>query len=169
MSPLADRRASRAGAIALLAAFPGAILGVSATEARTRGASPVARAAKVISVKEYAKLHLLEAIGETLVEQGAVTGSLPGSVKGHIDVNATEDRATASFNLALHGGTISGHASGEVHEGKNSRESFSGSISGLRGTGHYAHVKASGKMTLYGAIDRVNDAAELQVIGRLRV
>jgi hypothetical protein len=151
--------AGPAGAMATCAAARNAL------ERPTAGL-PQAQLAKVSSLKLAAKLHLVEAIGETLVEAGTATGTLPGSARVRININAATDRATATFTLSLRGGSISGRAAGEAHEGKGSRESFSGLLVSSHGTGRYAHTTVTG--TIYGAVERRDDKAEVQVIGSLR-
>jgi hypothetical protein len=127
---------------------------------------PSARSARVISVRDSSELHLVRAIGETLLEEGKTTGTLPGTVRTRIDLNAGAGTATSRFTFYLTGGSLTGRASGVANSGQGGWESFAGTMWLDRGTGRYAHASGSGKM--YGALYRRNDRLKVQAIGRLR-
>jgi hypothetical protein len=128
-------------------------------------ASAPALAAGTISVNDTGRLHQIEENGSQLIEEGPATGSLPGRVRAAIVLGTT---VTLGFTIYLHGGTISGHGAAKLNPGKGQFASFSGSLSVTHGSGHYAHTTGSGG--LYGTIDRLNnDAAVVQVVGRLRL
>ena len=152
-----------AGLLICLAALP------SGASAAARAEHPSTRAisARVISVRDSAKLHLVHAVGSTLYEAGYATGTLPGSAKVSINIDASRDSASSTFTIQLHGGSISGRGSGTAHQGNGGWESFSGTDSHIHGTGQYAH--ASGSDKLYGAINRRNDEVDVQVVGKLNV
>ena len=123
--------------------------------------------ARTIDIHDSAKLHLVHAVGSTLLEAGYATGTLPGSAKVSIDIDASRDSATSTFTIELARGSISGRGSGTAHQGTGSWESFRGTDSHIHGTGQYAHASGSG--TLYGAINRRNDELQVQVLGELHV
>ena len=125
-----------------------------------------ARAARVISVNDKAELHLVHAFGETLVEEGKATGTLAGTAKIRLQIDAARASAKASFTFYVQGGTLSGHSSGRANGGHGGWESFSGTMSLDHGTGRYAHASGSGHM--YGAIYRRTDKLIVQESGRLR-
>lgn len=127
------------------------------------GRAPSARAAQSLNVRDEGHLHLAgHPEGSAIVEEGAVRGTLPGTVKVRFNVGPT---VTASFTIYPRGGgSISGHGSGELHS-TSVYATFGGSLSVTSGTGRYRH--ASGRGGLYGAINRHTDAVTVQTIGRL--
>jgi hypothetical protein len=175
--PAPPRRA-RAAAIVARAAPPlvlglgGSLLAIgaldvaltSARDAATR--EPIARAAKMVSVRDKSELHLVRADGETLMEEGSATGTLPGTVKIRLNIDAAGGTARASFTLYLHDGTLSGQSSGRANGGHGGWESFNGTMRLTHGTRRYAHASGSGNM--YGAIFRRTDKLIVQEYGRLR-
>jgi hypothetical protein len=117
------------------------------------------------SVRDTAKLHLVKSIGNTLYEEGRVSGTLPGTARVTLHLGVSS--ATSTFTFHLRGGSITGSGSAKLKPGKNGRyDSFGGTASIRHGTGRYAH--ASGTGGLYGVVDRSNYSAEVQVIGTLR-
>jgi hypothetical protein len=120
----------------------------------------------VISVRDNSELHLVRAIGNTLIEEGRATGTLPGSARIRLNIDVESGTATSRFTIYTHGGSLSGSARGEAHPGRGGWESFSGTTRLEHGTGRYAHASGTGKM--YGALYRRNDRLIVQTIGRLR-
>jgi hypothetical protein len=125
-------------------------------------AAQAARTARMLSVKDEGHLHLVRESGSELLEEGTVSGTLPGTVKVRFNVGAV---ITAQFTIyARGGGSIAGHGSGSLRS--TSRYStFGGSLSVTSGTGRFAHARGSGG--LYGAIDRRTYALTVQTIGKL--
>jgi hypothetical protein len=137
-----------------------ACLGVE-TAAAAGGAVP-ARTARVLSVKDEGHLHLVRESGSLLLEEGSVTGTLPGSVKVRFNIGPT---ITAQFTIyARGGGSIAGHGSGALHS-TSTYSTFGGTLSVTSGTGRFAHAHGSGG--LYGAIDRKTYALTVQTTGKL--
>jgi hypothetical protein len=123
-----------------------------------------AAAARIISVSDAAKLHLVGANGDALEEEGKASGTLPGSTR--VTLNISSSTATFTFTLHLNGGSITGSGTAKVHQGRSGEDaSFGGSTTIKHGNGRYAHVSGTGGF--YGAIDRNNDNAEVQIIGKL--
>jgi hypothetical protein len=149
-------------ATALLTLVCLALPGATALSAPARG-----HLARVIFVKDTGRLHPANANSaeETLIEEGAATGSLPGSVRASLTIGASTVRV--GFTIYLHGGTITGHGTASFNPGKGEYASFGGSISVNHGGGRYAHAKGTG--TVYGTINRNTDYATVQVIGQLHV
>lgn len=149
-------------AAALLTLVSLALSAAVALSAPARG-----QAARVISVSDTGHLHLANAssAGETLIEEGKATGTLPGSVRANLTIGASIVRV--SFTLYLHGGTITGHGTANFNAGKGEYASFGGSISVNHGGGRYAHARGTGRV--YGSINRNTDDATVQVIGQLHV
>lgn len=121
-------------------------------------------AARSLQVKDSAKLHLVSADGNTLVEEGRASGTLPGTVRVSLTLRA--HTATSTFSLRASGGAISGNGQGSLKVGKGGYDSFGGRLSVRHGSGRFRHASGSGG--LYGAIYRVTDAMNVQVAGTLR-
>ncbi len=153
----------------LLVLVGGALAALAISDAvahGTRSTPPVARVGRVVSVSEKVELHLVRAVGESLVEEGKATGTLPGTAKITLNIDAARGTATARFSFYLHGGTLSGRSSGTAHGGHGGWESFSGKVRLEHGSGRYAHASGSG--TIYGALYRRTDRLIVQESGRLR-
>jgi hypothetical protein len=131
--------------------------------ARAAGAGHRAHAAQSLYVKDSARLHLVSADGNTLVEQGRAEGNLPGIVTASFTLSTRT--ASTTFTIRASGGTIAGRGEGRIKPGKHGWDSFGGSLLVQRGSGrfHGAH----GKGGLYGSIYRVTNAMSVQVSGRL--
>ena len=145
--------------LAILLATTGAtLMGLAGAAA---GQQTDAHAARTLNGAATAHLHLVRAEGSQLIEEGAVTGALAGSMGADLYTGAV---FTASFTLHTHAGTISGHGTAKPH-GTGRYRSFSGSFLVTGGSGRYAHV--SGHAGLYGVLDRRTDAVIIQTTGTL--
>ncbi len=134
----------------------------SAAVPRAAQAPPVARAAQVLNVKDEGHLHSVRSSGSELVEEGPVSGTIPGKVKVSFNIEAT---VTAKFTIyANGGGSISGHGGGALHS-TNVYSTFGGSLTVTGGSGRYAHAHGNG--TLSGAINRKTYALTVQTAGKL--
>jgi hypothetical protein len=123
-------------------------------------------AARSTSINDKSTLHRVQAIGNTLIEEGNTEGTLRGRVRIRLNLEAESSSATSHFAMYLSGGDLLGHANGRATIGKGGWESFGGEMWIDRGTGRYAHASGSGR--LYGALNRRNDVLVVQVIGRAR-
>jgi hypothetical protein len=148
-------------AIAASTVLLAAAVSLSAVSA---GTAANARYARVQSVMDRAHLQLVSADGNTLVEKGKASGTLPGTVEVWLTLG--DRTATSSFTIRSAAGTISGRGKGTLKTGKGGYDSFGGSVAVVRGTGRFRN--ASGKGGLYGSIYRPTDAMSVQVIGKLR-
>jgi hypothetical protein len=160
----ASHRSSAARWMAMLLAGVVWMVGaVVDTPAVAFAATPMAHVARTLNVKDEGHLHLSgKPEGSLIVEEGAVSGTLPGTVKVRFDVGAT---VTAQFTIYPRGGgSISGHGSGALHS-TSLYSTFGGTLSVTSGTGRFKHVRGSGG--LYGAINRKTDALTVQTTGRL--
>jgi hypothetical protein len=125
-----------------------------------------AHAARALNVTDTAHLHYARESGLMLVDEGAATGALPGTVRVLFNVGAT---VSASFTIYTRNGSLAGHGSGTLNEASHAPNhsnvyvSFSGTMTVSRGTGRYAHVHGHGGF--YGVIDRHNYAATIQTTG----
>jgi hypothetical protein len=121
-----------------------------------------ARAAHTLNATDTAHLHYTRASGSLLYEEGPATGTLPGTMRAHVDIGPT---ATGTFTIYPHGGgTINGHGTATMR-GTGVYLSFSGTLTASGGAGRYAH--AHGHAGLYGTFDRKNYALLVQTTGRL--
>jgi hypothetical protein len=147
---------SRARSAATLGtAWSTAILG--ATRAHS-----MASAAHVLNVKDGGHLHEVRSSGDELLEEGPVSGTIPGKVKVSFDIGAT---ITAKFTIyANGGGSISGKGGGALHS-TSVYSSFGGSLKVTGGSGRYAHAHGTG--TLSGQINRKTYALSVQADGKL--
>lgn len=129
------------------------------------GASPAtsADAGHTLVVKDSTSLHLASADGNTLIEQGKATGTLPGSVR--VTLVLKSHTATSSFTIYASGGSISGSGSGGLKVGTGGWDSFGGKLTVQHGSGRYGGAHGIGD--LYGSVYRVTDAMKAQVTGTL--
>jgi hypothetical protein len=132
---------------------------VAALLALLATAAPVG--ARALRATDTAHLHYVSASGSLLFEQGAATGTLPGSMRVHFDVAST---LSGSFTIYARGGSITGHGSATPH-GAGVYESFAGSLTVTGGSGRYVH--AHGQAGLYGTFDRDSYALTIQTTGTL--
>jgi hypothetical protein len=143
----------------------GVILDTPVAAGSGAGGSGQARAARTLSVHDLAKTHLVNASGDTLIEEGRAFGSLPGSARVTLSFNGST--TTSRFTFHLSGGSISGRGRAKLHSGNGHYESFGGTATIIGGTGRYAHISGNGGF--YGVLDRSNSNAEVQVTGNLHM
>ena len=99
--------------------------------------------------------------GSLLFDEGKATGTLPGSMRVHLNLGTT---FTGTFTIHASGGSIEGRGSAAPH-GSGTYESFSGTLTVTGGTGRYAHAHGHGG--LYGTFDRDNYALVIKTTGSL--
>jgi len=128
------------------------------------GASPAARVARTIEVKDTAKLHEVHSNGNSRTETGPVTGTIPGMA--YVTVNVSGAKASIMFRFELSGGTLRGRGTGTIHIGGGPYASLAGNGAITGGTGRYARASGSGR--LYGAENRFSHSGTFEVIGRLK-
>ncbi len=121
----------------------------------------IAHAAHVLKATDTAHLHYVSASGSLLFDEGRATGTMPGSMRVHLNLGTT---FTGTFTIHTNGGSIAGHGSATPH-GSGTYESFSGTLTVTGGTGRYAHARGRGG--LYGTFDRENYALVIKTTGSL--
>jgi hypothetical protein len=149
-------------AIALLAALMA--MAIASGNAKGHG-QPWAHAARALNVTDTAHLHYVKQAGSQLIDEGAATGTLPGTVRVSFNAGVT---MAATFTIYAHGWSIVGHGSGALHKSNNKKDvdvSFGGTMTVSHGTGRYAHAHGTGGF--YGVIDRTNYAVTIQTTGTL--
>jgi hypothetical protein len=120
-----------------------------------------AHAAHVLNATDTAHLHYVSSSGSLLFDEGKATGTLPGSMRVHLDLGTT---FTGTFTIYASGGSIEGRGSATPH-GSGTYESFAGTLTVTRGTGRYAHAHGHGG--LYGTFDRDDYALVIKTTGSL--
>lgn len=131
------------------------------TRAASRPSAP-ARTTRALEVNDEGHLRKVGESGADLIEEGSVTGTLPGSVRVRFNIGAT---IIASFVLYPRGGgTLTGHGSGELHS-SGRYSSFGGLMAVTSGTGHYRHAHGTGGF--YGVVNRKSFALVVQTRGTL--
>ena len=131
---------------------------VASAIAQVPGALTTARTARTVSVNDTGHLKRLHASGEIFIEEGQVSGTLPGTAKVRLDVGS--ETVTASFTIKPYGGgSINGTGRAKISSSAR-YTSFGGTLSVSGGTGRYAHARGAGK--LYGVLERVSDDLTVQ-------
>ncbi len=153
---------SRLGLLAMVAAA--VLVGVLFRGESRAATHPAAHAARTFTLSESGHLHLTSHHGFTLNEQGSATGTIRGTIYIHLHIVST-NRVTADVSIYPSGGSLTGHATASYHPA-GSVASFSGTMTILRGTGHYAHARGSG-LSFTGTVQRTNDAVTVRVSGRM--
>jgi hypothetical protein len=115
----------------------------------------------VLNLAAAAHLHLINAEGSRLIEEGPVTGALPGAMQAEVQTGSV---FAGKFTIVARGGSIKGRGRATPH-GSGRYQSFSGSFVVTGGSGRYAHV--SGRAGLYGVFDRRDDSIVIQTTGKL--
>jgi hypothetical protein len=152
------RLLTAAAAFSLLTGWASGALAPNISQART----PVARAAKVLSLNENGDLRLTSKQGFTLNEKGLASGTVKGTIYVHLKI-VSSSRVTAELSIYPNGGSITGQGSASYHK-ESTLARFSGSMSIERGTGSYAHARGSG-LSFSGTIQRSNDSVTVHVAG----
>lgn len=144
-----------------------AILGTSlspiASTAGTVWLFPVAHMARTMRATDEAHLRYIRSKSSEsrLFEEGAVSGTIPGSLHAECYIGAT---FTASVTIYTHDGTIKARGTASPHN-SSLYTSFAGTLTITGGTGRYTH--AHGHAGLYGIFDRRTYALTVQTTGQL--
>jgi hypothetical protein len=129
-----------------------------------RPGGPGAHLARAMSLNESGRLQLTSKMGFTLNERGSTSGTITGAMYIHLNL-ASSSRVTAEVNIYPRGGSLTGTGSASYRV-EGGVAAFSGTLSITRGTGKYAHARASG-LRFTGTIQRRNDAVSVQLSGPL--
>jgi hypothetical protein len=141
-----------------------ALFGIAgAAWATPRPLSPLAQTARTFVANDEGHLRKVGESGADLIEEGSVTGTLPGTVRVGFNIGAVIE---ATFTLYPHGGgTLTGHGSGELHS-SGRYASFGGTMTVTGGSGRYRHAHGTGGF--YGTVNRKTYALVVQTRGTLR-
>ena len=131
------------------------------------GASPAraARMARALSVRDEGRLHLISSSGARLVEEGPVSGTIPGRVRVRFAFSGGPT-VDAQFTIYTRYGSINGQGQGRVSNPASPVPSFRGALSITGGSRRYAHARGSGE--LFGVFYRRSRGLTVQAIGKLR-
>jgi hypothetical protein len=129
---------------------------------RTSWSQTSALRGTALQATDEARLRYVSTSGSMLYEVGRASGTLPGSMKVHMRVEAT---FSGSFTISVPGGSIVGRGSASPH-GVGVYESFAGWLTVTGGSGRYTH--AHGTARLYGTFNRDSYALVIQTQGTLR-
>jgi hypothetical protein len=143
------------------------VLGVAlAALVLSSGAAAVsaARVARVLSVRDEGHLRSVGISGSHLVDEGPVSGTIPGRVRVRFSYNGGPTVA-AQFTIYSRYGSISGQGHGRVSNPASPTPSFRGALSITSGSGRYARARGSGE--LFGVFYRRSLGLTVQAIGKL--
>src|SRR5271168_4437959 len=122
-----------------------------------------AHAASLLNVRDEGHLHFVHASGSTILDEGSVSGTFPGSVRVRFLYDG-EPEVSAQFTISGHGGSISARGSGRLSSPTSASPSFRGRMTVTGGSGRYAHVHGSGE--LFGVYYRRSYALTVQAVGK---
>jgi hypothetical protein len=170
-SQIPTRRLGRsfAGIFILLATTSStvAFASVSASRAQSsqRQSTPIAVAARELTLHETGNLHLVSHYHEQIVETGHGTGTLSGSIT--VKMTLAFSHASVTFiAYPSSGGTVAGYGEGTIYAGGKTAH-FTGNATISGGSGRYAH--ASGRnIHLEGTLQRHTFALYVKVEGKMR-
>jgi hypothetical protein len=127
-------------------------------------AADSAHAARTIQVSETAHLHLTSHHGITLNLEGSASGTISGRIYIHLQLRSG-GRVFAEVNIYPRGGSLSGNGTASYRVA-GAYADFDGTFAVTRGTGKWAHARASG-MRFAGSIQRRTDATSVTLSGKL--
>jgi hypothetical protein len=137
----------------------GMLVGVTMS-APTHAAERATHMTRTLDGADSATLHLVRP-GERLLEEGAVTGALPGRMRAELNIGPVYK---GSFTIYTRNGRINGIGTATPH-GAGRYQSFAGWLNVTSGSGLYAHVH--GRNHLYGVFDRRTYAVTIKTTGSL--
>ena len=120
--------------------------------------------ARTITVSSSGTLRFTKTRGTLIEAAGSISGTLAGSLSVHISFNSNS-RMAATFSGSLHGGQLSGRASGEYYP-SGSTTIYEGSATVSSGSGSYAHARAVG-VHVSGSVSRSRRIVTIRLSGHL--
>jgi hypothetical protein len=135
-------------------------LGLAAANAK----SPLASSSRAVTLSESGRLHLTSKQSFTLNEQGSASGTITGTIYIHLHLTSST-KVTAEVSIYPSGGSLSGSGSA-AYRVEGAVAAFTGTLAITRGTGKYAHARASG-LRFTGTIQRRGDAVTAHLSGPL--
>ncbi len=135
--------------IGTILATSAVLIAVTLANATTALSSPLGRTARSQVVNDESSLRLVGESGSELLEEGKVTGTLPGRARVLFNIGATVIAKVTLYPAS--GGSITCQGVGKLHS-SGRYASFSGTAAITKGTGPYKH--AHGTAGFYGTILR---------------
>ncbi|MHB8235622.1 MAG: hypothetical protein ACYDHT_13305 [Solirubrobacteraceae bacterium] len=128
------------------------------------GLPRAAQAARTLSVHDEGHLQFVNGAGSALLDEGPVSGTLPGRVRLHFNYSGA---STVSAQLAVsgHGWSIRGEGHVTLSNPTRPNPSFRGSLRITGGTGRFAHASGGGE--LFGVFYRRSYGLTVQALGKL--
>ncbi len=124
--------------------------------------APATAAARTITIREHADLHLVRKSGSTLYQSGRASGTIDGNVSTVF--NVTLSGVTGQFTIYARGGSLTLSVNGKPRS-TGIRARFSGTMRVVKGTGRYSGASGSGNFS--GTVNRRTWAASVDASGRL--
>jgi hypothetical protein len=150
---MSSRRSTPVGALAGLVLALATLLSLA-----------VANAASVLSVRDEGRLRFVHASGSTILDEGSVSGSFPGTARVRFVYDGEPD-VSAQFTISGHGGSVSARGTGRLSSPTSPSPSFSGRMTITGGTGRYAHIHGVGE--LFGVYYRRSYGLTVQAVAKL--
>jgi hypothetical protein len=129
------------------------------------GAQQQAATARTIALTENATLHATPHAGNTIHEQGTATGTYRCKIT--VDLRIATNSVTASFTVALPGGTVSGRGSARFTT-KGAFGYVGGTLAITSGTGKFAHASGA-NIGFSGKVNRETLGASVHVHGTVHL
>jgi hypothetical protein len=121
-------------------------------------------AALTLNLRDEGPLHVTKRGASLLLQEGPVSGTLPGDVHTHVLYHGGPI-VTIQFTISTASGVIRGHGLGRLSNPRSASPSFVGPMAITGGSGSYAN--ASGRGKLYGVFYLSNDNLIFQPVGQL--
>lgn len=124
----------------------------------------VAQAARTLSVHDEGHLRFVSGAGSALLDEGAVSGTLPGRVRLHFNYSGGST-VSAQLTVSGHGWSIRGEGHVTLSNSTSPSPSFRGSLRITGGAGRFVHASGSGE--LFGVFYRRSYGLTVQALGKL--
>jgi hypothetical protein len=118
-----------------------------------------------MAVREEGRLHYLTDDATLIVDEGPVSGTIPGRARVYFTYNGSPT-VSARFTIHAVAGSLKGSARCRLSNPNSPTPSFRGALAITGGSGRYAHARGSGE--LFGIFHRRGYSLVMQAIGRLR-
>lgn len=116
------------------------------------------------TVRDEGNLHFLSDEATLIVDEGSLSGTLPGSGRVYFTYNGSPN-VSARFTIHAPGGNVYGAAKCRLSNPNSLTPSFRGALAIVGGSGRYAHARGSGE--LFGVFHRRGYGLVVQAIGKL--
>ncbi len=123
-----------------------------------------ALATRTSSVRDEGNLHFLSDEATSILDEGSLSGTLPGSGRVYFNYNGSPN-VNARFTIRTSAGTIHGTAKCRLNNPNSPTPSFRGALQIVGGSGRYTRARGSGE--LFGVFHRRGYGLIVQAIGKL--